>query len=52
MNTQEEECGDKVMGGFKKRERIPARDRGRRGRRGKETYGSDYKPMMSCMYVR
>lgn len=36
----------------KKRERIPAGDRERRGGGGKETYGSHYKPMMSCMYVR
>lgn len=38
----------------KKRERIPAGDREREGGGGggKETYGSDYKPMMSCMYVR
>lgn len=38
----------------KKSERIPVRDRdrAREGGRGKETYGFDYKPMMSYMYVR
>ena len=38
----------------KREERIPARDRDRAREReeGKETYGFDYKPMMSCTYVR
>lgn len=39
MNKEGEEGGDEDTAGLKKRERIPA---------GGGTYGSDYKPVMSC----
>lgn len=50
MNKEREECGDKVMGGLKKRgKEFQQREAGER--EGK-TYGSDYKPVMSSVYVR
>lgn len=49
MNKEREECGDKVMGGLKKRGKE-FQQRGEEQER--KTYGSDYKPVMSSVHVR